>query len=206
MTQDPLAILIVFGVTGYVGKLWLEDYRRHQPGVADPKAFPGATPANLAVIFVGSVAAVALVLIETGGEYVLGITEQQSTVTWLFLLGMLSAGFLEELIFRGFLVVDNRGSAALVASILGFSILFALIHFHWVEWKGPDDGWVELKLTAAAGWWTLVLFLNSLLFYWLRFWSWNPHRSLIPCFAAHMASNLAVFSVKLAQGFVASFY
>jgi len=206
VNQDPITVLFVLAVAVYLGKLWLEDYKRRRKGVPSARALPGATPATLPVILFAAAAAVAFVLIETAGEYVLGITEQQSAVTWLFLLGMLSAAFIEELIFRGFLVIDDRSQTALVASAVGFSVLFAVIHFHWVEWKGANAGWIELKLTPPAGWWTLVLFLNSLLFYWLRFCKWNPYRSLLPCFAAHMASNVAVFAAKLLQGFVKAFY
>jgi hypothetical protein len=52
----------------------------------------------------------------------------------------------------------------------------------------------------------LLLFLNSIWFYTLRFCKWNPRHSLLPCFAAHIASNVMVFVVKLAQGHVTSLY
>lgn len=206
MGQDPLSILIVFAVSFYVAKLWLADYRKKQNGVTVANAFPGAVPATIPVVLFGVIAAVILVLIESGGEWVLGFADQQSTVTWLFLLAMVSAAFIEELFFRGFLVIDGRGRSTLVGSIVGFSALFALLHFHWVEWRGVEAGWFELTLTKAAGWWTLALFVNALLFYWLRFCRWNPNRSLVPCFAAHIASNVGVFCVKLAQGFVTGIY
>ena len=201
MNQDPLVILLVVGVSAYLGKLWLDDYRDARPG-----GLPGATSANVPIVLIGIVASLVLVLAETVGEWALGIGGQQSTVTWLFLLAMLAAGFLEELIFRGYLVIDRRGRGALVASILGFSALFALAHFHWAEWTGLENGWIELRLTTGAFWWTLFAFLNSLLFYGLRFSGWNPRRSLIPCFAGHMIGNLAVFVVKWVQGFVSGLY
>ena len=206
MNQDPLTIVFVTVVSVFVLKLWLADYWRHKSGAPDARALPGATSVGSRVLVFGTLVAVSLVLVETWGEYRLGLTDKQSSVTWLFLLGMLSAGFIEELIFRGFLVIDGRGRRLLVASILGFSALFALLHFHWIDWKGLDAGLVEFRFTPAAAWWTLLLFLNSLLFYWLRFCRWNPKRSLVPCFVAHIASNVAVFLVKLAQGFVVAVY
>ena len=207
MSRDPLTILAVAGISIYLARLWLQDYSSYKrDGVPSAKAFPGATTVRFPLVLFGCLSAIALVFVETGGEYLLGISEEQSSVTWLFLLGMVSAGFLEELIFRGYVVIDGRGRAALVGSVVAFSLLFALLHFHWAEWKGFGSGWFELTPTKAAAWWTLALFVNALLFYWLRFCRWNPSRSLIPCFAAHISSNVAVFLVKLAQGFVVGVY
>ena len=73
----------------------------------------------------------------------------------------------------------------------------------------PEDGtWRDLTfmIDAKSLWTLLLLFLNSLWFYWMRFSKWNPNRSLLPCFVAHIASNLGVFFVKLVQGHVTGLY
>ena len=190
----------------YLARVWYRDYQDTRRGRHRRGALPGATPAETSWIVLGAIVGSLLVLLQTAGECRLGITAKQSRVTWLFLLAMVSAGFLEEVVFRGFLVIDHKGRAALVGSIVGFSALFALLHFHWLDWKGAGEGWARLELNAAAAWWTLSLFLNSLLFYWLRFSRWNRGRSLIPCFAGHIASNVTVFAVKLFQGYVGGLY
>jgi membrane protease YdiL (CAAX protease family) len=110
----------------------------------------------------------------------------------------LAAGIVEEVIFRGYLVVSNRGRTWLVGSCLGFSLLFALIHGHL--WS-TEDGFA-FTCTTKAVFTTSILFVNSLWFYALRFGRWNPNRSIFPCMIAHATSNLGVFVVKLAQGYV----
>jgi len=40
----------------------------------------------------------------------------------------------------------------------------------------------------------------------LRYPKLNPSRSLIPCIAAHLAKNLGVFVIKLAQGHVSGWW
>ena len=136
---------------------------------------------------------------ETAGEYQLGLVEQQSHTTALFGLYTLTAAFVEELIFRGFVVVDNRGRSALWLSITAASVIFALLHpFLW-EWR---TGALHLKLNSKTWFTTGSIFAGSLWFYAVRFWPLNPGRSLLPCIAAHAAKNLGVFAIKYAQGFV----
>lgn len=53
----------------------------------------------------------------------------------MFGLNTLVAAFGEEVIFRGYLVVENRGRAALITGMIGASLGFALLHpFLW-EWR-----------------------------------------------------------------------
>lgn len=147
----------------------------------------------------------ALILVagETAGETLLGISGDQSSMTVLFALVSIAAAFGEELVFRGYLLIQNKGRAWLWGSILGFSILFALFHPYLWSW---EEGGFKLQLTTKACFSTGFVFLNSLWFYILRITRANPTRSLWPCIVAHAASNAAVFLVKLAQGHVSGWY
>lgn len=205
MGQDnPLLLAGMLVAVGYFGKLWLDDYRAARDGKPNPRALPGAVPSlRPAATIIAILGALALLAFETMGEYRLGISEEQSTITVLFGVYTLAAAFMEELIFRGFLVVQHRGRALLVAGIVGASLLFALLHpFLW-KW---EDGAVHFQW-GAKGWFsTAVVFASSLWFYTVRFWPLNPTRSLVPCIAAHAAKNLGVFAVKYAQGFVSGWW
>jgi len=140
---------------------------------------------------------------EAGGEYRLGLVSQQSRMTLLFGVYTLAAAFVEELIFRGYLVVLNRGAAALWTGVLGASLFFALLHpFLW-EWH---NGALLLHHDTKAWFSTGAIFAGSLWFYTVRFWPLNPGRSLWPCIAAHLAKNLGVFAIKYAQGYVSGWW
>ncbi len=203
MDQSPLIIVFMFGISVYIFKIWLDDYRSLKSNNPNPNAFPGATSVKLSIIVIGVIGALIILLIETGGEYLIGVSAEQSDITVLFLLSIISAGFIEEIIFRGFLVVDNKGKAIFLSSVIGFSILFAL--FHPFLWEWTDSG-LELHFTSKAIFSTIIVFINSLWFYFLRFNKFNTEKSLIPCFAAHVSSNIGVFVIKLLQGHVTGFY
>jgi uncharacterized protein len=211
--DDPLLILAIAGLTAYVFYVWLGDFRRGRTGAPDPRAFPGATPCSRVAVVVAVAGALVLLGMETGGEYMLGVSQQQSNITALYLVAMMSAAFGEELVFRGFLVVTTRGRAALIGGIVGFSLLFALGHpFLW-DWKSLADGQPKqlvFDFSLKAGWSTAMVFLFSLWQYAMRFPlrypKLNPRNSLIPCIAAHLAKNLGVFAIKLAQGHVSGWW
>ena len=145
-----------------------------------------------------------MVAFETWGELRLGIADEQSEVTVLFCLYTLVAAVIEEIIFRGFIVpAERRGRAVLVAGAVGASLLFTLAHpFLWT-W---DDNGFALHFTTKAWFSSGAVFASSLWFYFVRFMPANPTRSLLPCFAAHGAKNLAVILVKTAQGFVVGWW
>ncbi len=208
MTDNPLLILVLFAGALYVFKLWLDDYRANSAGSPNERALPGATSVSLKPVWIGIIGALLLVAVETGGEIVMGVSDEQTSIPAIFLLMMIGAGILEEIIFRGYLVIAGRGKALLVTSVIGFSLFFALLHYQYYTDFTTEEGNAQLTihLGAKESWTLLLLFLNSLWFYTLRFFKWNPHRSLLPCFAAHIASNLAVFLVKLAQGHVSSLW
>jgi membrane protease YdiL (CAAX protease family) len=197
MNDDPLFQVLMLGAGLFILKLWLDDRRAFAKGQPNSKALPGATPAGAKAVVIGIAGALALLTAETWGEIKLGIADEQSNMTGLFALCTLTAAVVEEIIFRGFLVIEKRGRVALWAGVLGASVLFAALHpFLW--------DWTDGKLTwtfTAKGWFsTAAIFAGSLWFYAVRFARFNPSRSLLPCFAAHAAKNLGVIAVKAAQG------
>jgi membrane protease YdiL (CAAX protease family) len=227
MTETPTGILASVLLAAVFGLWWLRDYRQHRQhrdttdaGNADDddaadagndaaNALPGATPCPANFVALGAAGAALLVLLETLGENALGVSAEQKNITALFLAAMLAAAIVEEIVFRGFLVITGKGRAALLAGIVAASVLFALAHdFLWSYTPDATAAWWEIwrgftpNLTAKAAFSTTAIFLGSLYFYLLRFHPKNRQHSLLPCFAAHAAKNLTVFAVKLAQGHV----
>jgi membrane protease YdiL (CAAX protease family) len=198
MTENPIMILLYVGIAAYVGNMYWSDYRAQRGGEINEQAMPGAFRTTIAAVLIGVLGSLVLLGVETGGEVALGISAEQSEVVWYLLITWLCAGVIEEVIFRGFLVVDKKGTAALVGSCVGFSLIFALLHPHL--WS-MEDGF-HLTMTEKGLFTTSLLFANSLWWYACRFGPWNPTRSIFPCMIAHASSNLGVFIVKLAQGYV----
>ena len=201
MNESPFMVLLYVGVAAYVGYMYWGDYQSNQASEQpDPQGMPGATSASLGLFVIGVIGALLILAAETGGEIALGIASEQSEMVWYFVFAILGAGIVEEIIFRGYLVVDNKGRAALIGSCVGFSLIFAIIHGHfWSNEEGEAFAWT---FTTKAFFTTGILLANSLWFYALRFGRWNKNRSLFACMLAHAASNLGVFCVKWAQGFV----
>lgn len=193
--DNPLFLLLMIGAGAYVAKLWNDDRR-----APHPRALPGATLAPPSALWIAIAGALVLLAAETFGEKALGVADEQSKITWLFALyTILGAPIVEELVFRGYLVVENKGRAVLWASVVGASFAFAALHpFLW-KW---DDAGFALTLTRK-GWFSFsVVFAMSLWMYVARFAAWNPTHSLLPCFAAHAAKNAGVVAIKAASGFV----
>ena len=201
MNESPFMVLLYVGVAAYVGYMYWGDYQSNQAlEQPDPRGMPGATSASLGLFVIGVIGALLILAAETSGEVALGIAAEQSEMVWYFVFAILGAGIVEEIIFRGYLVVDGKGRAALIGSCVGFSLIFAIIHGHfWSNEEGQAFAWT---FTTKAFFTTGILLANSLWFYALRFGPWNKNRSLFPCMLAHAASNLGVFCVKWAQGFV----
>ncbi len=206
--EDSLTNILYFGIALYVLWLWSKDYRLQKEKGPQPRALPGATSVALPIILFGILGAFALLALETGGEIIFGYHTEQTTISAFFLFSMLAAAIVEEVIFRGYLVVREKGKAALILSIIGFSLFFTLIHpYLWEVPKEEGSGLfgitgITLNLSGKALFSSTFIFLNSLWFYYLRFAPANPHRSLLPCFAAHFVGNLGVFLVKAVQGYV----
>jgi len=198
--SHPAVVLFSLVLGLYLGRLWWRDRASAREGRSLPGALPGATDAPRGLMLAAVAGGLILVAIETMGELALGIAAQQSTMTWLFACySIAGAPIIEELIFRGWLVVLDRGSAAKWAAALGASVVFAVLHpFLW-RW---DDAGFALTLDIKGWFSTGIVFATSLWLYALRLGPWNPQRSLLPCFAGHAAKNLGVVAVKAATGFM----
>ncbi|MEX0322858.1 MAG: CPBP family glutamic-type intramembrane protease [Puniceicoccaceae bacterium] len=208
MFDSPLMILVFCAAALYCLKIWREDYLSARRGSPNPRALPGATGVPAIAIWVGVIGAILLVLLETAGEIHLGVSSQQTTIPAIALLSMLAAGIIEEIIFRGYIIIDKRGTNMLIASAMVFSLIFALLHYQYYTEIPEDGNWRDMSLVidSKSLWSLFLLYLNSLWFYTVRFFRLNPQHSLLPCFAAHIASNFAVFMVKLAQGHVVGWW
>lgn len=198
MTENPIMILLYVGIAAYVGNMYWADYKAQKDGELNEQGMPGAFKTSFMAVLIGVVGSLVILGVETGGEIALGIAAEQSEVVWYLVITWLCAGVVEEVIFRGYLVVDKKGTAALVGSCVAFSLIFALLHPHL--WS-MEDGF-HFTFTEKGLFTTSLLFANSLWWYTCRFGPWNPTRSIFPCMIAHSASNLGVFFVKLAQGYV----
>jgi len=195
---------VIYAVVGVLVLRWfvLDYLANRRAGTIRPNALPGATPAAVWLIAVGIGGSLLILGVEIAGEYALGVVDQQQTLAYAMILPVLFAPVIEEVIFRGYLVIDKRGRAALIAGVLGFSLVFALIHGHLIGLGEEDEPWLVWK-GGAKGWFTTaILFSQSLWWYFLRLGPWNPTRSLIPCMAAHFAVNLGVIITKAAQGYL----
>ena len=173
--------------------MWASDCRSQRTG-----GFPGASWAPLRGLIIAGIGGLVLTLLETGVEYGLGLTEEQSEMAVIAIIPVLAAAVIEEIVFRGYLVVDHKGRGWLIGSVLGFSFLFAVIHPYLWSW---EEGTLSFEWTAKGMFSTLFVFANSLWFYTVRFGIGNRSRSLLPCFVAHGVSNFSVWAIKGAQGF-----
>lgn len=203
MTNNPLVLLVMIAGSAYLAKLWWDDYRHAAAGQPHPRALPGTTKTTPRAVAIACIGALAILVAETLGETHLGLASQQSRITLLFGLYTLVAPIIEEIIFRGYVLIENRGRAVLWASVVGASLIFAALHpFLW-RW---DDAGFAFTF-GAKGWFsTAVVFATSLWLYVARLAPWNPHRSLLPCFAAHFAKNAGVLVIKAAAGYIAGWW
>jgi membrane protease YdiL (CAAX protease family) len=203
MNDQPILLLVMTATGLYAMNLWRHDYLAQRVGQPNRSAMPGTTQAPLRASVIAATGALIILAAETWGEIRLGLSEQQSKITVLFGVYTLIAAFLEELLFRGFLVIEGKGKAWLWAGIVGASVIFAAIHpFLW-NWEGDAFEWTF----TAKGWFsTIVVFVSSLWFYSVRFATFNPQHSLIPCIVAHATKNLGVIIIKATSGFVVGWY
>ena len=198
MNDSPFIILLYCAIAIYIGRLYKSDIEAYLRAAPNPKALPGASTCSGFLMLASLMVSIILLGNEVLGEYVLGIVEEQNEMVWFFLFASISAGIIEELVFRGYLVITDKGKTMLIASCIGFSAIFSLIHGYLFDFT---DGF-KLVLSPKALFTSWILFANSLWFYALRFGPWNPSRSILPSMLAHAGLNLGVFGVKFAQGFI----
>lgn len=198
--MHPLLSLLMTAAALYLGKLWRDDVRSARAGAENPRAFPGATPAPARAVWIAVAGALLILTGETVGEVMLGIAAQQSRMTAAAALyAVAGAPIIEELVFRGWIVVEHRGRTAMWLGAIAASGLFAILHpFLW-KW---DDAGFGFQLEMKGWFSTATVLAMSLWLYAARLAEWNPQRSLLPCFAAHAAKNLGVVAVKATAGFL----
>ncbi len=203
MNDSPFLALMMIAAGGYVLRVWIQDMREAEAGRPIRGGFPGAYLCSRKAILIAVTGALVILLAETLGEIALGLDQEQSEMSVLFGIYTLSAAIIEEVVFRGFLVIDKRGVLLRWVGIVGASVVFAAFHpFLW-EWEDSQLTWTF----NAKGWFsTGAIFVGSLWFYYVRFMPSNPQHSLLPCFAAHFTKNAGVFAIKGAQGFVVGFW
>lgn len=198
MNNHPVLLVVLIAAGVFIGKLWLDDARAARAGRPNPRALPGASFASGRAVGIAVAGVLLLLVVETVGEQMLGISAQQSHITALLAVYTLAAAVIEEVIFRGYIVIEGRGAAVRWAGILAASAAFALLHpFLW-EW---EESGFALTPTLKGAFSTAIVFAISLWLYAVRFARWNPTRSLLPCIAAHAAKNAGVIAIKAAQGY-----
>lgn len=200
MNDSPLLLIALAAGAAYIAHLWHGDLKAWRAGNPNPKGFPGATDWNSKALWIAIAGALGLLGVETLGEILLGIADEQSEMKLsLAVYSVLGAPVIEELIMRGYLFFDRKGSKAFWTSALVCSLAFALAHQHLIGWK--DDS-LHLDFGVKAWFSTGILFSFSLWLYAVRYAAFNTHRSLAVPVAAHAAKNLGVVLVKAAQGFL----
>jgi CAAX protease family protein len=204
MIYDQLLLLLLLGASVCVARWWAIDYRAALAGKTSDRFLPGATPVSTCAIAIASLGALFVLAAETGGEHVLGVVAEQSRMTALAgLYSILGAPVIEEILFRGYLVIEHRGAGALWAGVVGASLLFALAHPSLWEWNGDS---LTVHGGAKACFSTGMILAASLWLYTVRFFPLNPRRSLLPCFVAHATKNLGVLAIKYLQGFAGGWW
>jgi membrane protease YdiL (CAAX protease family) len=216
--NHPLLLIMMSGVGVYYLWLWRKDLRANvararrregrsgsekaatAPHPVQNGALPGATPSSARAVSIAVAGALVILALETWGEFKLGLSLEQSRMTALFAAySIVAAPVIEEIIFRGFLVVESERRSVVWSGALGASLIFAALHpFLW-HWDNAGFTWA----LNAKGWFsTIIVFVTSLWLYAARLGSWNSTRSLLPCFAAHAAKNTGVVIIKGALGFL----
>ena len=125
MGENPIQVLLYGFLAVYVLHLYRTEYRKRTATAESDTNLPGATACAGSVYAYGVIGTLAILSLETGGEMALGIVAEQSQVYAYSVFAALAAGVIEEVIFRGYLVVDNRGRRLLWAGCCNVTALCA---------------------------------------------------------------------------------
>src|SRR5690242_608415 len=111
--NHPILLLLMTAAAVWLAKLWQDDRRAARSGAATPQALPGAADAPRRAVVIAVVGALVILALETAGEVALGLFAQQSKMTWLFALySVAAAPIIEEMIFRGWIVIEGESRAS----------------------------------------------------------------------------------------------
>ncbi len=207
MQEGLLYPIIMFCAGLWLFKLWLDDARAVSLGTPNKNGFSGATYTSKNIAICGACAGVCLLIFAVFLENITGTSESQTKVSVWAVFGWIAAAFIEELIFRGYLVIDKKGKFCLITSIFVFSLIFTICHPFFWDYTIPENadflsGKFSFDFSSRAWVSSVVVFVSSLVFYILRFMPQNVSKSLIPCILAHLSYNLGTFFVKAIQGYV----
>jgi hypothetical protein len=88
MNENPLVIVLYVGVAMYVGKMYWGDFLAAKAGKPNASALPGAVAASLGAFVIGTLGALFLLGVETGGEIALDVVDEQSDMVWFFVFAL----------------------------------------------------------------------------------------------------------------------
>lgn len=135
-SMNPVGVVLFVSVALWLAHMWRREAREFPQGGG---GLPGASACPARAICVAVAGTLILLALETWGEIRLGIADAQRDVSWLALPMFAAAAFTEEVIFRGYLVIERRGNAVKWASAIAFSLIFALLHDHLWNFEMPAD-------------------------------------------------------------------
>lgn len=168
---------------------WAKEVQQRKMKATPEGFWPGTTSASLASVLLSISGVILITLAESCVEIRYQVSHEQSNLAAITLLSLLGAAVVEEVVFRGFVAPAHLTGLKLLLVVLIGSAVFALFH-------GFNISSIQGKISY------LFAFLTSVWLYFARFNPLNPQRSLLPCLAGHCVRNLAVFGIKLAQGFI----
>jgi membrane protease YdiL (CAAX protease family) len=197
--MEPLSIVLCAVAALVVGGIWVKDYLAWRSGKPFERALAGATGAPARLILLSAAVSAAIMAVETACEHALGISKLAQPLPVILLVPTVCFALLEEILFRGYLVIQGKSRVALVTSIVIFSLIFAALHGHFLGWTADGKGF-QLRLTPATILWSVSNLSFSLWWYAVRFLPSNKERSMLPVFAGRGAALLTLFLIDLATG------